>query len=79
MRALGYFGPSSVRIVDKPDPRIGSTFGHEVTGVVEETGPAVRSLQRGDRVVVPFNIACGACFFCQRGRSVTRPLDATTR
>jgi threonine dehydrogenase-like Zn-dependent dehydrogenase len=49
-----------------PDTRIGSTFGHEVTGVVEDTGPAVRSLRRGDRVVVPFNIACGECFFCTR-------------
>jgi threonine dehydrogenase-like Zn-dependent dehydrogenase len=34
--------------------------------VVEEVGPSVQSLARGDRVVVPFNIACGTCFFCQR-------------
>ena len=50
-----------------PDTRVGCTFGHEFTGVVEDAGRAVRTLKRGDRVVVPFNIACGRCFFCERG------------
>lgn len=49
-----------------PDTRVGSTFGHEFTGVVEELGSSVQNLKRGDRVVVPFNIACGTCFFCKR-------------
>jgi threonine dehydrogenase-like Zn-dependent dehydrogenase len=49
-----------------PDTRVGCTFGHEFTGVVEQVGPDVQSLRPGDRVVVPFNIACGRCFFCQR-------------
>jgi len=50
-----------------PDTRVGCTFGHEFTGVVEELGPSVENLRRGDRVVVPFNISCGICFFCSRG------------
>ena len=42
-------------------------LGHEFMGIVEEIGSNVTSLQVGDRVVVPFPIACGGCFFCQRG------------
>ena len=49
-----------------PDTRVGQTFGHEFIGVVEEVGSSVQTLQRGDRVMVPFNIACGSCFFCSR-------------
>jgi len=49
-----------------PDTRVGHTFGHEFTGIVEEAGPGVRHLARGDRVVVPFNISCGTCFYCER-------------
>ena len=42
-------------------------LGHEFMGIVEEIGSNVTSLQVGDRVVVPFPIACGGCFFCQHG------------
>lgn len=42
-------------------------LGHEFMGIVEETGPGVTSLKKGDRVVVPFPIACGGCFFCNHG------------
>ena len=49
-----------------PDTRVGHTFGHEFTGIVEEVGPSVRNLKKGDRVVVPFPISCGSCFYCQR-------------
>lgn len=50
-----------------PDTRVGSTFGHEITGVVEQLGAAVENLKVGDHVLVPFNIACGKCVFCQQG------------
>lgn len=50
-----------------PDTRVGSIFGHEFTGIVEEVGPAVQKLKAGDHVLVPFNIACGSCFYCERG------------
>ena len=46
-----------------PQPRP-MVLGHEFMGIVEETGSAVTNLKRGDRVVVPFPIACGHCFFC---------------
>lgn len=42
-------------------------LGHEFMGIVEEVGGAVTKLKKGDRVVVPFTIACGQCFFCQQG------------
>src|ERR1043165_4125326 len=40
------------------------TLGHEFMGIVEETGKAVTRLKKGDRVVVPFPVACGHCYFC---------------
>jgi len=45
----------------------GIVFGHENMGIIEEVGPGVTSLQVGDRVVMPFNVACGFCRNCQRG------------
>ncbi len=42
----------------------GDILGHEAMGIVEETGSEVTNLEPGDRVVVPFQIACGSCFMC---------------
>jgi threonine dehydrogenase-like Zn-dependent dehydrogenase len=50
-----------------PDTRVGTTFGHEFCGVVEEVGPEAAGVAPGDRVMVPFQIFCGGCFFCTRG------------
>ncbi len=46
-----------------PQPR-SMALGHEFMGIVEEIGKGVTNLRKGDRVVVPFPIACGQCFFC---------------
>jgi len=45
----------------------GDVIGHEPMGVVEEVGSDVGSLRAGDRVVIPFQIACGSCFMCAQG------------
>jgi len=50
----------------QPTMEKGDILGHESMGVVVETGRAVKNLKKGDRVVVPFVIACGDCFFCNR-------------
>src|SRR3954453_13520133 len=49
-----------------PTMAAGDILGHEVMGEVVEGGPEVQTLRRGDRVVVPFTIACGSCFFCHQ-------------
>jgi len=49
-----------------PDTRIGSTFGHEFIGEIVEVGSGVDKVKIGDRVMVPFNIACGKCAFCRQ-------------
>jgi threonine dehydrogenase-like Zn-dependent dehydrogenase len=45
----------------------GDILGHEPMGIVEEVGTKVKHIRPGDRVVIPFNIACGDCFMCDRG------------
>jgi threonine dehydrogenase-like Zn-dependent dehydrogenase len=50
-----------------PTMRSGDILGHEFMGEIVETGSAVKNLKAGDRVVVPFPIACGACAQCRRG------------
>jgi threonine dehydrogenase-like Zn-dependent dehydrogenase len=49
-----------------PEMKHGDILGHEFMGVVEETGAAVSAVKPGDRVVVPFVIACGQCFYCNK-------------
>ncbi|MDN3921535.1 zinc-dependent alcohol dehydrogenase [Roseateles violae] len=49
-----------------PGMKGGDILGHEFMGIVEETGPGVQRIRRGERVVVPFTISCGECFFCSR-------------
>jgi len=45
----------------------GTILGHEGVGIVEEVGPGVRNLTKGDRVVIPSTIACGSCSYCRAG------------
>ena len=49
-----------------PTMKSGDILGHEPMGVVVEVGSEVKKLKVGDRVVVPFTIACGSCFFCEK-------------
>jgi threonine dehydrogenase-like Zn-dependent dehydrogenase len=49
-----------------PGMERGDILGHEFMGEIVDLGPTVSPLQKGDRVVVPFVIACGQCFFCRR-------------
>lgn len=50
-----------------PNLRTGSTLGHEAMGIVEETGNEVTKVKKGDRVIIPFPVACGHCWFCEHG------------
>lgn len=59
---------SDLHIYDGFVPQLrDQVLGHEFMGIVEETGPQVTRVKKGDRVVIPFTIACGQCFFCQQG------------
>lgn len=49
-----------------PEMKDGDILGHEFMGVVEETGSGVTAVKPGDRVVIPFVIACGQCFYCNK-------------
>jgi len=56
-------------------------MGHEFTGEISEIGPNVRNFHRGDRIVAPFTVSCGACFYCQQGatsRCASSKLFGTT-
>src|SRR5436190_13993307 len=59
---------SDLHIYDGFVPQLrDQVLGHEFMGIVVDKGSAVKHLKKGDRVVVPFGIACGHCFFCQQG------------
>lgn len=59
---------SDLHIYDGFVPQLrDEVLGHEFMGIIEDTGKAVTRLKKGDRVVVPFSIACGSCFFCSQG------------
>lgn len=60
---------SDLHVVDNPATPAGQVCGHEAAGVVEAIGPDVRGVAVGDAVVVPFNVACGRCDACARGRT----------
>src|SRR5215212_9461944 len=59
-----------------PGMKDGDIIGHEPMGIVEEIGGEVTGVRPGDRVVVPFNIACGSCFMCARRSSFAVRDDA---
>src|SRR3569832_1313528 len=61
-----------------PEMKSGDILGHEFMGEVGEVGPGNSKLMVGDRVVVPFNICCGECWFCQNElRSVCEHTNRT--
>lgn len=59
---------SDIHLYDGYQPTMedGDILGHENMGEVVEVGSAVKNLRKGDRVVVPFTIACGSCWFCNK-------------
>jgi threonine dehydrogenase-like Zn-dependent dehydrogenase len=59
---------SDLHLIDGyvPTVMLGDVLGHEPMGIVVEVGEDVKNLREGDRVVVPFTISCGECFFCKK-------------
>ena len=59
---------SDLHLYDRYMPAMekGDILGHEPMGEVVEVGSAITKFQKGDRVVIPFTICCGECFFCKK-------------
>lgn len=53
-------------------------IGHEPMGIVEEAGPNVTKVKKGDRVIIPFNISCGECFYCKTSWKVNATIPTLT-
>ena len=66
--AAGICG-SDLHLLDgyMPTMESGDILGHETMGIVVDVGSEVKKVKKGDRVVVPFTISCGSCFFCSKG------------
>ncbi|GAA0314808.1 zinc-dependent alcohol dehydrogenase [Bacillus carboniphilus] len=60
---------SDLHLIHGMIPNMPENFiiGHEPMGIVEEVGPEVTKVKKGDRVIVPFNISCGQCWYCHHG------------
>jgi S-(hydroxymethyl)glutathione dehydrogenase/alcohol dehydrogenase len=58
---------SDLHLIHGMIPNMPTDFiiGHEPMGIVEEVGSEVTRVTKGDRVIIPFNIACGKCFYCK--------------
>lgn len=57
---------SDLHLIHGMIPNMPTDFviGHEPMGIVEEVGSDVRNLKKGDRVIIPFNVSCGTCWYC---------------
>jgi S-(hydroxymethyl)glutathione dehydrogenase/alcohol dehydrogenase len=57
---------SDLHLIHDMVPNIAQDYiiGHEPMGVVEEVGPDVTKVKKGDRVIIPFNVSCGECYYC---------------
>lgn len=60
---------SDLHLVHGTVPKMprGFIIGHEAMGIVEDVGPDVKNIKKGDRVIVPFPVSCGHCWYCEHG------------
>ena len=79
--STGFCGSDLHMYEGRTEMQKGQVLGHENMGVIAEVGASVKALKKGDRVVIPFNIACGTCFNCvpeQTHACLTANPDAPT-